>query len=118
MTQEIVNLTSPVIVEKVEKVLSAAPIRSKISSKTLPTLQDKLVTYVLRRMPTCYITTDDVQSCFADTPVNCFSSAQQAQMDDLIQEGLQHLMTQRKSWEMPESASISEIDRAPSSWFG
>lgn len=115
MAYEIVNLSLPIITSKVKKALDNCPIdASQELSSSL--LQEKLVAYVLRRMPTFYATTEFPHVCSADNLVNCFSQEQQNTIDGLIQEGLQHLTAHRSHQDSfaPNTAQIS----APSNWFG
>lgn len=116
MTQAIVNLALPVIEKKVKAVLanSAAP---KPSGTTIA-LQEKLVAYVARRMPTLYVMVDSAQTGSTENSVSCFSQAQHQEMDQLIDEGLQHLTTWRSNWESAAQESAGGFGPAPSHWFG
>jgi len=118
MTKAIVNLALPVIEKKVEKALENAPSDSIKTTETTVALQERLVAYVLRRMPTFYVTTDNAQSCSLENPISCFSQAQQHEMDQLIYEGLQHLMARHSSWETAAQEPVGGFSPAPSHWFG
>lgn len=118
MTQTIVNLTLPVIEQKVEKFLANSTQVNVDTTGAAIALQEKLVAYVLRRMPTFYVTTEWSQKCSIGNPVSCFSQAQQREMDQLIDEGLQHLITRRSSWEASAQNSSSAFEPSPSHWFG
>lgn len=118
MTRAIVNLALPVIEKKVATALANASTHAINSPGPTGALQEKLVAYVVRRMPTFYVTTDQTQSCSTENPVSCFSPAQQHEMDQLIFEGLQHLMARRSSWEMAAQDSSGGLGPSPSHWFG
>lgn len=118
MTQAIVNLALPVIEKKVEKALENAPADSIETTGVAVALQEKLIAYVLRRMPTFYVTTDNARSCSLENPINCFSQAQQHEMDQLIYEGLQHLVARRSSWETAAQEPPGGFGLSPSHWFG
>jgi len=118
MTQAIVNLALPVIEKKVEKALENASSDSIKTTGATVALQAKLVAYVVRRMPTFYVTTDNTRSCSIDNPISCFSQAQQHEMDQLIYEGLQHLIARRSSWETAAQEPSGGFGPSPSHWFG
>ncbi|MEM1311231.1 MAG: hypothetical protein AAGF98_17350 [Cyanobacteria bacterium P01_H01_bin.153] len=118
MTQAIVNLTLPVITHKVKEILGNTPAKSHPLSTASSALEAKLVAYVLRRMPAFYVATDQSYHDSIDNPISCFSPAQQRQMDELIDEGLQHLMARRSTWETAVQDAASGLGPSPSHWFG
>jgi hypothetical protein len=118
MKQAIVNLALPVITNKVEEVLHSYPRSPYQQVFASQALREKLIAYVLRRMPTMYTTTEVVNACSLEMPVNCFSWEQQQQMDRLIHEGIQHLMARPQSWEAAAQGSALGAGSSPSSWFG
>lgn len=118
MTQAIVNLALPVIEKKVEAVLANHAASTFPSSGTTAALQAKLVAYVARRMPTLYVMADSTRTRATENPVSCFSQAQHQEIDQLIDEGLQHLTTWRESWETAAQETAGGFDPAPSHWFG
>lgn len=118
MTQAIVNLALPVIEKKVEAALENASEEAIAKSGTAVALQEKLVAYVVRRMPAFYVTTDNARSCSMENPISCFSQDQQQEMDQLIYEGLQHLIARRSSWETAAQETVGGYGSTPSHWFG
>ncbi|RZM77122.1 hypothetical protein [Leptolyngbya iicbica] len=118
MTQTIINLTIPVIQRKVEAALEDVPSKSVPMTETTHRLQEKLVAYVVSRMPTYYVTAERHRLCALDNPISCFSQAQQAEMDHLIYEGLQHLIARRSSWEVKAQTATGGFESSPSHWFG
>jgi len=118
MTQAIVNLALPVIKNKVEEILHSSPDSSYQTVFASTALKEKLVAYVLRRMPTLYTTADASEACAVHQPANCFSREQQTQMDSLIHLGIQHLATQQTTWDKTVQSSSSGGNPAPSHWFG
>ncbi|MDB9526897.1 hypothetical protein PN498_12935 [Oscillatoria sp. CS-180] len=118
MAQEIVNVSLPVVTNKVEEVLSnytTAHYQTALSSKIL---REKLVAYVLRRMPTFYTTAETSHSCSAENLTHCFSQEQQIIMDDLIHEGIQHLTARQAPWESITQGAPQSCGSLPSHWFG
>lgn len=97
MTQAIVNLAIPVITCKVEAVLESCSIPADPNQYASKAMREKLVAYVLKRIPMVYTTTDTSQNCSDVTPIHCFSKEQQNQIDDLIHEGMRHLTSYRQS---------------------
>jgi len=118
MTQTIINLTLPVIQRKVEAALDNGPAKSMQMTEITHRLQEKLVAYVVSRMPTYYVTAEQHRPYLSENPISCFSQAQQAEMDRLIDEGLQHLSARLKSWETQAQAVTGGFDSSPSHWFG
>ncbi|WP_204140766.1 hypothetical protein [Halomicronema sp. CCY15110] len=118
MTQTIINLTLPVIQRKVEAALENVPAKSMPMTEITNRLQEKLVAYVVSRMPTYYVTAEQHQPCSLENPISCFSQAQQAEMDQLIDAGLRHLSARRSSWETQAQAVTGSFESSPSHWFG
>ncbi|MEM9806157.1 MAG: hypothetical protein AAFY20_04415 [Cyanobacteria bacterium J06639_14] len=118
MAQAIVNLALPVITSKIEEVLDTYPVLPHQKVFSSAALREKLITYVVRRVPTLYTTTETAKDCLSTMPINCFSGEQHTQMDRLIHQGIQHLLTQQQTWETaPQNASLSG-HLMPSNWFG
>ena len=118
MAQTIVNLALPVITSKIEEVLdtySASPHQRVLSSTAF---REKLATYVLRRVPTLYTTTEVTTACASNMPSTCFSGEQHTQMDRLIHQGIRHLTTQQQTWETAPQHSAVSGHLTPSNWFG
>jgi hypothetical protein len=118
MKQAIVNLSLPVITGKVEEVLHSYPLSPHQQTFSSQALREKLIAYVLRRMPTMYTTTEVTKACSIDMPANCFSQEQHQQMERLIHEGIQHLMARQQSWEATAQGASLGAGASPSSWFG
>lgn len=118
MAQAIVNLTLPVITSKVEEALNSITTASHQNRFAVKELREELVTYVLRRMPTVYTTTETSQMWAFEAPIHCFSKEQQNQMNDLIHEGIDHLMQRHPPRNAAPQAAAQSSDSAPSNWFG
>lgn len=116
MPHEIVNLSLPIITNKVEEALDNSKMESSQELSSASLLQERLVAYVLRRMPTFYTTIEISNACLANNPVNCFSQEQQNTIDGLIQEGLQHLMACQSHQESLIQGTV-QVPSA-SNWFG
>lgn len=118
MAQAIVNLALPVIKREVEKVLEGFSQVSQPKQSTSMPPHEELVTYVLRRMPTVYTTTENPQACSAKASIHCFSKEQRHQMEVLIYEGIHHLANRQSSWEAAAQGSTQGMEPSPSHWFG
>ncbi|MBE7382669.1 MAG: hypothetical protein F6J95_014800 [Leptolyngbya sp. SIO1E4] len=118
MTQAIVNLAVPVITGKVDEVLGTYPVSPCQQVFASKTMREKLIAYVLSRVPARYATLETVKTCSAEMPASCFSCEQQTQMDRLIHLGIEHLMTQQQTWETAAQTASVARNLSPSTWFG
>ena len=118
MPQTIVNLALPVVTEKVDTILLTYPLYPHQQTFAAHDLRQKLVAYVLSRMPGFYVTMDHSAACSLESPLDCYSSEQHEQIDQLIHQGIGHLLShpsQPQSW---PSSDRMETPLTPSSWFG
>lgn len=115
MPQAIVNLALPIITHKVAEVLESYPLLPEQKTLAATTLREQLVTYVLRRMPAFYTITESTLTYAIDMPINCLSKEQQERIDDLIYEGIHHLIERATPW---ETAAQAAVGGSPSHWFG
>ncbi|MFM7471899.1 MAG: hypothetical protein LVS60_11825 [Nodosilinea sp. LVE1205-7] len=119
MAQTIVNLTLPIVTAKIDRVLSALAIPDDQATPTSADLQQKLVTYVIRRLPVVYVTMErDLASSLDHCSASCYSAEQQAQIDQLIDQGLQALLMDPIAQELATIAESLETSGKASNWFG
>ncbi len=124
MAYTIINLTRPVIANRVEHILSSHPTVSDQQTFASPLVRERLVTYVVRRMPTLYTTTDQVDAttaidCSLVASAQCFSGEQISQMDSLIRQGMRYLATQAAQAIAESSTTpLGNCHLTPSTWFG
>ncbi|MBU6228743.1 MAG: hypothetical protein KGQ93_03510 [Cyanobacteria bacterium REEB459] len=119
MTQIIVNLTLPVVTAKINRALNALALPSEEGTALATELQEKLVAYVIRRLPVVYVTMEpaaasSVNSC----ATKCYSAEQQAHIDQLIDQGLQALLLDPVLGEMATVVEALDPSETASSWFG
>lgn len=114
MTQVIINLARHVIEGKVEAILQEMP-----STPCIPkNLQEELVSYTLKHMPSVYATVETTPIYPATSSVNCFSTAQQRRIDALIYEGLERFLPPTTSWQTAAQLAADATEPSPSHWFG
>lgn len=113
MTQTIVNLALPVVATKVEEILTQYPTYPHQHVFNSIDWRQRLVSYVLGRMPSVYTAMDATQFCSAATAAGCYSMEQQHYMVHLIHQGIAHLVSQQRLH--PET--YPQADMA-SAWFG
>lgn len=119
MSQAIVNLALPVVTEKIDEILEHYPVAPHRETFTSMDVRQKLVAYVLTRMPALYATVEDGGTCSLSHPELCYSIEQQRRMKQLIHQGIQHLVSQRQLHrETLGKMATGNAHLTPSSWFG
>ena len=118
MSQTIVNLTLPIVVEKINHVLNHSSPWSERPTLAVPELRQKLTAYVLSRLPVVYVTMESEAACSMDSPTCCYSQEQQVKIDQLIQQGLAVLLEHQYFWHLYSSPDLVESGNSPSHWFG
>jgi hypothetical protein len=118
MAKTIVNLAHRVIIRTAEDVLETYPSHPHQQAFANPDLRQKLIAYVLSRVPGAYVAVDEL----CEAPVNsesfCCSMDQRHQIEALIHQGIEKILRDNWSWaerHIPEKTSASF---APSNWFG
>lgn len=118
MGQTILNLAIPLVTEKIEMILCTYPSHPHQQAFAAPDLRQRLVAYVLTRMPAIYITVDDRQVCAVDSPEGCYSYEQHLQITTLIHQGIDHILKHDHVWVNRHIPEESEPSMTPSNWFG
>ncbi len=118
MAQTIVNLTLPVVTEKITRVLEAYPRRPYQEAFDSSDLRQKLTAYVISRLPVVYITMENSQACTLNASIECYSHEQQEKIEQLIHQGIEHIMTRRHNLKQRQSAPLATASDIPSNWFG
>lgn len=108
MANTLINIALPVVNEIIDDVLAAGSSASYRETFTSSDARDRLATFVLSRLPARYMTIAD--ECSLDFPRNCYSVEQHRQIRQLVQQGIQKVLTR-------PVASTSE-PLIPSNWFG
>lgn len=117
MPETIVNLALTVVSEKVDQMLQDMP-RSSQANPSTAELKQRLVAYVLSRIPGFYLTSEQAAICSLAAPSSCYSTEQHRQIEQLIYQGLRHMSGQRCDWAAAALSSLPSVGHEPSSWFG
>ncbi|MBD0268121.1 MAG: hypothetical protein ICV77_07475 [Cyanobacteria bacterium Co-bin8] len=118
MPQTIVNLALPVVTEKINVLLLGYPFYPYQQTFASPAVRERLVAYVLSRIPGFYVSMDHVAACSLESPGNCYSAEQHQQIEQLIHQGIEHLLNPRQAWGSSSRLDPSDSAFLPSSWFG
>ncbi len=116
MTRTIVNLAASVVVAEVQSILKTYPAHPHREAFSAPSLRQKLLVYVLSRMPNCYVVVDDhdLHRSHPET-IHC-PLDQRRQMVALIHQGIEHLLQEDRDFgdrPLEENPTLT-----PSHWFG
>ncbi|MBE9178007.1 hypothetical protein IQ268_05335 [Oculatella sp. LEGE 06141] len=114
MPKTIVNLTLPVVNAEIEEILHSYS--SHPASFSVPNLRQKLLSYVLCRIPGIYTVLDEAELLSVNVGTLCHAAEQRQQIDSLIHQGIQELMNAESQWSDRHTPPDSNM--APSSWFG
>ena len=118
MAQTIVNLAVPLVTEKIEGILDTYPTHPHQQAFNSPDLRQKLIAYVLSRMPALYLAVDEMEACSVRSPSSCYTTAQHSQIDQLIHQGIGHVLQQSEDWLEHRIPEQTDPVLTPSSWFG
>ncbi len=118
MTKTIVNLALPMIVEAVEDVLDTYAYHPYQQAFSIPDLRQKLISYVLTRIPGLYAVIEDTATCTPDPSSLGFSVESCKEIKPLIHQGIQQIVEENAEWvdhHIPQEVSP---ELTPSTWFG
>ncbi len=118
MTQTIVNLTLPIVTDKIDAILAAYPLYEYRQVFAVPELRQKLMAYVLARLPVVYVTMDSSTAYDLAPTGHCYSSEQHNQINQLIHQGIEALLGRPEVCQRRSSPELVEAGPIPSSWFG
>lgn len=118
MTQTIVNLTLPVVTDKIDDILAAYPLYEYRQIVAVPELRQKLTAYVLSRLPVVYVAMESSASPYAESTGHCYSSDQHDRINQLIHQGIDALLGRPEIWRSVTTSAPVEAEPIPSSWFG
>ncbi|MEB3336153.1 MAG: hypothetical protein VKJ46_01735 [Leptolyngbyaceae bacterium] len=118
MTPGIVNVTVSAIATEVETVLETYPDHPYQQAFAIPELRQKLITYVLNRIPSNYVVTEQRQELLVSLTPLPDASAEEICPPALVHQGIQQVLRDSEdqvSHHIPEDI---DPDSAPSQWFG
>ena len=99
MSYELINLTLPVVVAKIEDVLENYPEHPYQIAFSMPELRQRLLAHVLTRTPNYYAVQGEKLTTLKD-PKSLFPAPTQEQlrMENLIHGGILHLLREHAEW--------------------
>jgi hypothetical protein len=118
MTKTIVNLTLSIVVREIEEILDTYPGHPYQQAFAIPDLRQKLISYVLSRIPGHYTVVDDIDGNSISVESLYHSSQEKNHVVALIHQGVQHILQEDSNWidrHIPQQVSSN---LAPSNWFG
>lgn len=118
MSKTIVNLTIPMVVSKLEGILDTYPYHPYHQAFSIPELRQKLLSYVMSRIPGQYTVVEESEVPIENLRSLCCSLEQQQQIEQLIHQGIRKIFQEDSDWidrHIPQDVNPSF---APSNWFG
>ncbi|MBE7385693.1 MAG: hypothetical protein F6J95_030415 [Leptolyngbya sp. SIO1E4] len=115
MATKIVNLTQQNVNRKIKETLKQNSDCEDSQAFTNSELQQKLTTYVLKRVHNCYVAVEPGQETTLEGMIN--AELQCHQLDGLIRQGMDVLLRTVKR-HMLRTIDSSYHDTEPSHWFG
>jgi hypothetical protein len=118
MSKTIINLATSIVIKEAEIILDTYPDHPYQQAFSIPELRQKLVSYVLCRVPGLYTVVDESEECIINSSASCCSEEQRRHITTLIHQGIRYIFQENSTWidrHIPEETNPSF---APSSWFG
>ncbi|MEM9805032.1 MAG: late competence development ComFB family protein [Cyanobacteria bacterium P01_D01_bin.56] len=109
MANSLINIALPVVNEIIDDVLADGNVASSQEVLHSSDARDRLASFVLSRLPARYMTVADSE-CSLELPRNCYSAQQHRHIRQLVQQGIQKLLTR------PTNTTAEQL--IPSTWFG
>ena len=115
MSKTITNITLPVVIEEIGKVLEPLPDYPAQQAFAIPELRQKLTAYVLSRISNSYAVVEDgpITSKF----VWC-SSQQRLEKETLVAQGVRDILEQNLNWVFHHIPAKIDTDNDPYNCFG
>ncbi len=111
MGHKIVNIALPVVNEIIDDILTTAAPFSHHGSVGMSETRDRLVTFVVSRLPARYMALAESDGEGDPVPMGCYSSDQHQHIRQLVHIGIRKALT-------PRPAAPCREKTYPSSWFG
>jgi hypothetical protein len=118
MSKTIINLALSAVMDKVESILDTYPSHPYQQAFSIPDLRQKLVSYVLSRIPCHYTVIDDIGDSTIDLKSLYCSTAEDVHMDTIIRQGIDHILQSNADWVDHHIPETTSANFAPSNWFG
>ncbi len=118
MSVTIVNLTEPVVAAQIERILDTYPHHPYQQAFSTPKLKQKLIAYVLSRVPNYYTTIEDDELPSANLAASISPWNFQLDIDTLIHQGIAHILDSTSEWTKRHIPEAVNAGYAASNWFG
>lgn len=117
MSQKIINLTTPMVIEEIESVLETYSDDPYQKAFAIPDLRQQLIAYVLSHVRNVYTVVED-----EETPLKSKflrrSLEQRLHMEPWIRHGIVHILQENTNWVSHPIPAKVDSGYAPASWFG
>lgn len=118
MARTIVNLTTAFVQSEANQILAANSLESYQPLFATSPTRDRLISYVMSRLPGLYAVVDEEDSVSIQCDSFYCSTELQIQIQQLIQQGIQHILNESIIVKQPIPLPEDEAAYAPSHWFG
>lgn len=126
MSKAMVNLTLSVVDQEIETTLENCSDVSCQRHFSNPYWRQKLVAYVLRRIPGTYAVIEETESLVIDSTMLEQSTPEMSQIIELVRQGIQQLSAgdgmeagrSPQSLDSTPGPPLPELSSSPSTWFG
>ncbi|MDX2217092.1 MAG: hypothetical protein SFY66_27745 [Oculatellaceae cyanobacterium bins.114] len=118
MTKTIVNLALSVVIKEIEDALDSYPYHPYQQTFSVPEMRQRLISYVLSRVPGHYTVVDDSEEVFIDTASLCTSTTEKLQIEALIHTGIERILQEDSDWGDRHISHEAAPGCAASNWFG
>jgi hypothetical protein len=109
MASTIVNVTLLKVIEELENILESDLDQSDQKALTDPELRQKLISFVLNRMPNRYLTIESEKVASITSRFVVFTTQEKLKIENLIHQGISHLLPRDKKYNFPHPYKDIEL---------
>ncbi|MBD2459833.1 hypothetical protein H6G89_02140 [Oscillatoria sp. FACHB-1407] len=114
----IVNLALSVVVREIEDTLETYPYHPYQQAFSIPEVRQRLISYVLSRIPGHYAVIDDPEETAIDTACLYTCTEEKLHIESLIQHGIERILQEDSDWIEHHIPQTVTPGCAASNWFG
>lgn len=118
MAKTIVNLAMPAVIEETEDILGTYPHHPYQQAFSIPDMRQRLISYVLTRMPGVYTVVEDAEECLINHKSLCGALEHREEIQNLIHQGIQRILKENQGWIDRHIPEELDSELTPSNWFG
>src|SRR5579883_1588655 len=97
MSKSIINLTTPIVVAEIERILETYPHHPYQQVFSNPDIRQELIAYVLTRVHNVYVTVDEGEKIASDLERSSNPAESPFELDAFIQQGIHDIMQQSQA---------------------